>query len=63
MREKREIYRREINAKSSHDEWKRILSNSLCQCEFVQITVCIKGVQFSQVKQFLQGLVDEDDAY
>lgn len=33
----------------------------LCQCEFVQITVCVEGVNFSQVEEFLQGLVDEDE--
>lgn len=35
---------------------------SLRQCEFVQIAVCIEGVDLSQVNQLLQGLVDEDEA-
>lgn len=35
---------------------------SLCQREFVQIAVCIEGVNFSQVEELLQGFVDEDEA-
>lgn len=35
---------------------------SLRQCEFIQIAVCIEGVDFSQVKELLQGLIDEDEA-
>lgn len=34
----------------------------LCQREFIQIAVCIEGVNFSQVEEFLQGFVDEDEA-
>lgn len=36
--------------------------DSLSQGEFVQVTVCVERVEFSQVEQFLQGLVDEDEA-
>ncbi len=32
------------------------------QGEFVQVVVLIKGIVVSQVDEFLQGLVDEDDA-
>lgn len=35
---------------------------SQCQREFVQIAVCIKWVDFSQVAEFLQGFVDKDEA-
>lgn len=30
--------------------------------EFVQVVVLVKGIVLSQVDEFLQGLVDEDDA-
>lgn len=32
------------------------------QGEFVQVVVLIKGIVFPQVDEFLQGLVDENDA-
>ncbi len=35
---------------------------SLRQGEFVQIAVRIEGIDFSQVEELLQGLVDENEA-
>ena len=37
-------------------------SYSLCQCEFVQIAVCVEWVDRSQVDELLEGFVDEDEA-
>lgn len=31
-------------------------------CQVIQVNVCIDGIGLSEVQQFLQSLVDEDDA-
>lgn len=40
----------------------RIIVHARVHGEFVQVVVLIKGKVVSQVDEFLQGLVDEDDA-